>query len=68
MAYQSPKKLTLQKMNSLKNLNNPQAYGHSPQNIQFASPMLPPNEDKKSKAIPPLIYDYKTWEEEWEIN
>jgi hypothetical protein len=30
--------------------------------------MLPPTELVKKKEIPPLIYDYKTWEEEWEIN
>lgn len=35
--------------------------------MAFASPMLPAHDNKKKKELPPLIYDYKAWEEDWEV-
>jgi hypothetical protein len=59
---------TLKKMNSQKNLGNPHAHTREQSSLQFASPMLPANEDKKKKEIPKILYDYKAWEENWEVN
>lgn len=46
---------------------NPHAHTRDQSALAFASPMLPAHDNKKKKELPPLIYDYKAWEEDWEV-